>query len=89
MDHCQLCLNKIHLPPNYRGSTSQTHEQNVEAGVGMQTRVVLALRLLNMGTRGTLKEQRAKAEPTLGDQAWGSDQMDQWVQEGEAESAGL
>ena len=50
---------------------------------------VLALRLLNMGTRGTLKEQRAKAEPTLGDQAWGSDQMDQWVQEGEAESAGL
>ena len=60
MDHCLLCFSKIRLPSNYRGSTSQTHEQNMEAGVGMWTREVLALRMLNMGARETLKEQRTK-----------------------------
>ena len=94
MEHCQLCFSKMRLPSSYRGS-SQTREQNVEAGVGMRTREVLALRLLNKGDPEraenkalTVTETTRKAGPRLGDQAWGSDQMDQWVQKEDAESAG-
>ena len=66
MEHCQLCFSKIRLPPSYRGSTSQTREQNVEAGVGMRTREVLALRLLNKGDpeRAENKALRTVTETT-------------------------
>lgn len=61
--------------------------------------MVLALGLLNMGSRETLKRAESKALSTVtettcraqlrpGDQAQGSDKRGQWEQEEEAESSG-